>query len=91
MIKINENFKHLISKENLIMEHSDGTRLKFRILHSKTPAAKDEISSPRYKKSNARLTISSCSNASGSSKLKTVLVGKSRKPKALKDVSISSF
>lgn len=94
VVKFKESFKNLIAKENLKMEqlfNCDETGLNFRMLPSKTLAAKDERSAPGYKKSKERVTLLACSNASGNLKLKTMLIGKSKKPRAFKNVHIQSL
>ena len=48
----------------------------------KTLAAKDEKSALEYKKSKDRVTILACSDASRNLKLKTMLIGKSKTPRA---------
>ena len=93
VIKFKASFKILIAKENLKMEqlfNCDETGLNFIMLPSKTLVAKDERSAPGYKKSKERVTILSCLNAFGNLKLKLIVIGKSKKPTALKNIHVQS-
>jgi hypothetical protein len=67
----------------------DETGLNFKMLPSKTLAAKSETIAPGYKKCKEWVTILNCNNASGSLKLKPLLIGKSKKPRAFKNVQVS--
>ncbi|XP_018574376.1 jerky protein homolog-like [Anoplophora glabripennis] len=54
---------------------------------AKTLASQQETSAPGYKRSKERVTILACSNASGSHKLPLMMIGKSAKPRAFKNLS----
>jgi hypothetical protein len=68
--------------------NSDETGLNFWMLPSKTLAAKSERTAPGFKKSKERVTILATVNASGSLKLRPLLIGKAKKPRALKNIKV---
>lgn len=57
------------------------------MLPSKTFATQEETSVPGYNKGKERIPIMAYSDASGSLKLKPILIEKSRSPKTFKNVS----
>nr|XP_042911148.1 jerky protein homolog-like [Parasteatoda tepidariorum] len=57
------------------------------MLPSKSLASKEENSAPGHKKRKERLTILACANASGNHKMKLTVIGKSAKPRALKNIT----
>ncbi|XP_071039932.1 jerky protein homolog-like [Parasteatoda tepidariorum] len=65
----------------------DETGLNFKMLPSKSLASKEENSAPAHKKRKERLTILACTNASGNHKMKLTVIGKSAKPRALKNIT----
>lgn len=65
----------------------DETGLNFKMLPSKSLASKDENSAPGHKKRKERLTILACANASGNHKMKLTVIGKSAKPRSLKNIT----
>ena len=69
----------------------DETGLNYRMLLSKTLAAKQETFAPGYKKSNDRVTVVACSNATGEQKLLLMLIGKAAKPRASKNISVTAL
>lgn len=86
--------KEMMEKENLTLDqvyNCDETGLNFKMLPAKTLASKEEKSAPGHKKSKERLTILACSNATGNHKLKLVVVGKSAKPRAFKNVAMPAL
>lgn len=86
--------KELMDKENLTLDqvyNCDETGLNFKMLPAKTLASKEEKSAPGHKKSKERLTILACSNATGNHKPKLVVIGKSAKPRAFKNVTMSAL
>lgn len=86
--------KEIVLKDGLTSDqifNSDETGLNFRMLPSKTLAAKSEKTAPGFKKSKERVTILATCNASGSLKLKPLLIGKSKNPRALKNVKVNSL
>ncbi|XP_050498761.1 tigger transposable element-derived protein 2-like [Diabrotica virgifera virgifera] len=87
-------FLDFVREENLTADqiyNADETGLFYRMLPSKTLASKTEEAAKGYKKSKDRLTIMACSNASGKHKFPLVLIGKSKNPRALKNVNRDSL
>ena len=56
------------------------------MLPLKMLAFREEKSAPGYKRSKEKVTILACSNATGSYKLKLVLISKSKNPRAFKNI-----
>ncbi len=54
----------------------DETGLYFRLLSRKTLASASEKSAPGMKASKDRVTLMACSNATGTHKLRLVIIGK---------------
>lgn len=79
-----------IIKENQLssqqLYNCDETGLNYKMLLSKTLADKDEKSA--YKRSKEGVTVLLCANQSGAHKLKPLLMGKAKKPKAFKNVKM---
>lgn len=87
--KFKTSFEKLVNEKNLSKEqiyNVDETGLYYRMLPSKTLASIKEASAPGYKKSKERVTVSLCSNATGTHKLPVMLIGKSAKPRAFKNI-----
>ncbi|XP_045464221.1 jerky protein homolog-like [Harmonia axyridis] len=81
--------------ENLIKEHDlrpeqvyngDETGLYWKAMPRRTLAAGSESSAPGFKVSKDRVTVLCCANASGTHKLKLAVIGKSKNPRAFKNV-----
>lgn len=92
--KFKNEFENFVKKENLSAEqiyNADETGLFYRMLPSKTLAMKIDDSAKGFKKSKDRLTIMACSNASGNHKFPLLLIGKSKNPRALKNVNRESL
>lgn len=70
------------------MYNADESGLFWKVLPNKTLAHSGEKSAPGRKVSKERITFMPCSNASGSHKLKLLVLGKSMKPRAFKNVHI---
>lgn len=84
----------LIDKEGITGEqlyNCDETGLNFKMLPTKTLASMAEKSAPGFKRSKERVTVLACSNATGNHKLKLVLIGKSKRPRAFKHMSIAAL
>lgn len=84
-----KHFFDLLDKEGISGEqvyNCDETGLNYRTLPSKTLASKQEKATPGFKKSKDRVTVLACSNATGNHKLRLTLIGKSRKPRAFKNL-----
>ncbi|XP_056636254.1 jerky protein homolog-like [Diorhabda sublineata] len=87
----NEEFGSLISKLNLSPDqiyNADESGLFWKMLPSKTLAAQCEKSAPGHKSSKERLTVMTCSNASGTHKLKLTVIGKAKKPRSFKGTDV---
>lgn len=84
-----EKFHKLIEKEKLSGDqiyNCDESGLNYRMLPTKTLAAKQEKSAPGYKRSKERVTLLACSNATGDHKLELALIGKAKNPRCFKNV-----
>lgn len=80
-------FNEFVMAENLLPDqifNTDESGLYWKCLPTKTLAFQKEKSAPGHKVSKDRLTIMTCANASGSKKLKLVVVGKAKKPRSFK-------
>lgn len=80
-------FNNFVTTENLLSEqifNADESGLYWKCLPSKTLAFQKEKSVPGHKSSNERLTIMTCSNVTGSKKLRLVVIGKAKKPQSIK-------
>lgn len=87
-------FKNLIAKHNLSpsqIYNADETGLFYKMLPTKSLASKVDDKAKGHKKSKDRVTLLCCSNASGEHKLPLMLIGKSAKPRALKNVHFESL
>lgn len=83
----NDEFNSFLSKLNLSPDqvyNADESGLFWKMLPSKTLAAQSEKSAPGHKSSKERLTIMTCSNATGSHKIKLTVIGKAKKPRSFK-------
>ena len=65
--------------------------MQFRLLPDKTLAAAFEKSADGRKESKDRVTLNLCSNASGSIKVKPLLIGKAKKPRCFKFIDLASL
>lgn len=92
--KFKKKFEELLKEKDLSKEqvyNVDETGLYYRMLPTKTLASRKEAAAPGYKKGKDRVTVSLCSNASGTHKLPVMLIGKSAKPRAFKNINIKSL
>lgn len=64
----------------------DESGLYYRSLPTKTLVAKEERSAPGYKISKDRVTLMACSHVTGDHKLKLLIIGKSKNPRAFKKI-----
>lgn len=67
--------------------NADESGLNFKMLPEKSLASRDEKSAPGHKMNKQRITVLFCSNAAGTHRLQPMCIGKSKKPRALKDIS----
>ena len=87
-------FADIIASENYSPQevyNCDETGLNFKALPKKSLAAKQELSAPGFKMSKERLTVLACSNAAGTNKLSLMVIGKSKKPRAFKNINVNSL
>ncbi|XP_037823997.1 jerky protein homolog-like [Lucilia sericata] len=68
--------------------NADETGLFWKVLPDKTYVHSGERSAPGRKISKERITVLVCSNASGSKKIKPLLIGKSRSPRAFRNKTL---
>ena len=77
-----------VMKENELtpdqIYNCDETGLNWKCLPSKALAANEEATATGFKKNKERVTVLTCANASGKHKLKLLVIGKSKNPRALK-------
>ncbi|CAB3224322.1 unnamed protein product [Arctia plantaginis] len=66
--------------------NADETGLVWKALPKTTLASKRESSAPGHKVSKERVTVLNCANSTGNHKLPLLLIGKSRNPRAFKNV-----
>lgn len=66
--------------------NADESGLYFKCTPSSTFVTKDESSAPGRKGNKERVTFMPCANADGSFKLPLMMIGKSKRPRALKNV-----
>lgn len=77
-----------IEEMNLTKEqiyNADETGLNYRLLPESTYVSQNEKAAAGHKKSKERVSILLCSNASGTHKVKPLVIGKSRKPRCFKN------
>lgn len=66
--------------------NADETGLVWKALPKTTLASKRERSAPGHKVSKDRVTVLNCANSTGSHKIPLLLIGKSKSPRAFKNV-----
>nr|XP_011313436.1 PREDICTED: jerky protein homolog-like [Fopius arisanus] len=71
--------------------NADETGLNFKMLPGKTLAVRKNHGAAGFKKNKERLTIMACTNADASLILPLVVIGKSKNPRALKNISHDSL
>ena len=71
--------------------NADETGLLWKCSPDRTPVSCREKSAPGLKKSKERLTVLACTNATGTHKLKPVMIGKFAKPRCFKNVNINAL
>lgn len=79
-------FEDFIKEHNIDLDNvynADETGVYFRCLPTSTLAGPTEMSVHGFKKNKNRITILTCANATGSHKIKLLMIGKSKSPKAL--------
>lgn len=81
------DFEQFLQSEGISYEqvyNADESGLLWKCLPTRTLAFESERQAPGHKSSKERITIMTCSNATGSQKLKLVVIGKSKKPRSFK-------
>lgn len=89
-----ERLRTIIENEKLTRKqlyNCDETGLNFKMLPDKSLASHDEKSAPGHKMSKERITVLPCSNASGEHKLRLLVIGKSKKPRAFKNLNLQGL
>ena len=84
-------FSKLVEEQELSLSqvfNRDETRLNFRLLPDKTLAACFEKSADGRKLSKERVTINTCSNATGTIKLPLQIIGKARRTRCFKGLKM---
>lgn len=84
-----DTLSNVIKEKGLVpaqIYNADETGLYWRAMPTRTLASANEKTAPGYKISKDRITVLCCSNATGEDKLKLAVVGKSKSPRALKDI-----
>lgn len=84
-----DEFAAIVEREHLTPEqiyNADETSLFWRYLPNKSLCAANEKTPSGIKHAKERLTVLACANASGTHKLKLLVIGKFAKPRALKNV-----
>ncbi|XP_046492917.1 jerky protein homolog-like [Neodiprion pinetum] len=84
-------FKDFVIEEGLSLDevfNCDESPLNYKMLPSSTLTAASEAGAFGIKEKKERVTIMACSNASGTLKLPLVLIGKSAKPRAIKNLKM---
>uniref|UniRef100_A0A2S2QI26 Jerky-like n=1 Tax=Sipha flava TaxID=143950 RepID=A0A2S2QI26_9HEMI len=71
--------------------NADETGLNYKMLPKKTLASKLDSVAKGYKVKKERVTLLPCSNASGDLKFPLLVIGKSVKPRAFKNVNMSAL
>ncbi|MFS1564304.1 MAG: hypothetical protein ACL7AX_13000 [Candidatus Arsenophonus phytopathogenicus] len=82
-------FRAKIEEENYdpdFLYNADETGLCWKALPNRTLASRRESAAPGHKTSKDRITVMTCSNSSGTHKIPLLVVGKSNKPRAFKNV-----
>lgn len=89
-----QKLNKVIEERGLILEqiyNADETGLLWKCLPQRTLVSCREKSAPGFKKAKDRLTVLGCTNATGTHKLKPVLIGKSAKPRCFKNVNMDAL
>lgn len=81
------DFQEFLKSEELSHEqvyNADESGLYWKCLPTRTLAFERERQAPGHKTSKERVTIMSCSNVTGTHKLRLVVIGKAKKPRSFK-------
>lgn len=91
---VTTKFKKLVDEEGYSLDqiyNCDETGLNFRMLPNKSLVHRKETRAPGFKKSKERITVLPCSNATGNHKLRLLIIGKSKKPRAFKNLALQGL
>lgn len=83
-------FENFIKENEISLEHiynADETGIYFRCLPTSTLAGPNETSPDGFKKNKERITALICANATGSHKIKLLIIGKSKNPRKLAGIT----
>lgn len=89
-----EMLQSKIAELNLVREqvyNCDETGLNWKALPKKTLATVSEKSASGFKVQKDRITAMVCANASGNHKLSLLVIGKSKKPRAFKNLNMNAL
>lgn len=89
-----EDFLWQISNLGLVREqvyNCDETGLNWKALPQKTLASVSEKTAPGFKMQKDRITVMVCANASGEHRLPLLVIGKSKKPRAFKNINLNAL
>lgn len=87
--RYSHTFTDLVNEHGLLpcqTYNADETGLFFKSMHERTLAGADEKAAKGFKRNKERLTVLTCAKASGTHKVKLLVVGKYKKPRALNNV-----
>lgn len=90
MVEFCYDLETVIQKHNLTpsqVYNADETGLYWKAMPTRTLVGENERSAPGFKIKKDRITVLCCANASGEHKLKLAVIGKSRNPRAFKNVN----
>ena len=85
-----DELQDVLEREQLTLDqlyNCDETGLFYRMLPNKTLAGRSEKDASAMKKQKERVTLMSCSNATGMHKLPLMLIGKSVNPRCFKNIN----
>ena len=85
-----KELQELLEQEHLTLDqlyNCDETGLLYKMLPSKTLASKSEREASTIKKPKERVTLMTCSNATGMHKLPLVVIGKAENPRCFKNIN----
>ena len=91
---IRQKLLKLIEDQQLTLNqvfNADETGLYWQLLPEKTLAGSYEKTAKNFKKSKDRVSILATANASGDFRLPLLLIGKSKNPRALKNINLSAL
>lgn len=94
VVEYKQEFSAMVNSRKLVREqvyNCDETGLNWKALPDKTLATMSEKSAPGFKMQKDRITVMVCSNASGSHKLPLFVLGKSKNPRAFKNLNMNAL